>query len=237
MPSLAPDYRIQFIPRGITTSRGLVVTSGASDLTLSGTYTLTDPSGTVLVNAAAFTNNAYSLSTLSSSATLGGGWWEEWAFTSGGNSYVVKRRVIVTETLDSRYNLVSHNALLAYHPWLADMPSGYSSWDVACEVATREVLQIVADRTAQGLGSDLLNADALALPALHIAVRNICTAGAALTGNPNLLATAGDAQASADDWFRRAKLQFDADGDGDADRTDTMAAQAVGFPPPSPTRV
>ena len=231
--AIAPDTTIQFIPRGGTSSRTLRVASGASDLTLSGTYTLRNPAGTVVVNAAAFTSNAYTL-TLADDVTLGAGWRESWTFSTGGQTYTVHRRVIVTETLDSRMLLVDHATLVALHSWLSAMPSGYTSWEPQCVAATREVLAILADRSQQGIAGDLLNADALYFPAVYAALRNIGRAGAALTGSASMQAFADTYEAELRDWLRRMKLSFDDDGDGLADRSDQLNASATGplAPPP-----
>lgn len=232
---IAPDTSIQYIPRGSTTSRTLRVASGASDLTLSGTYTLYDETG-ASASTGSFNSNAYSL-TLGGSVTLGGGWREKWAFTTGGASYEVWRRVVVTETLDSRMLLVDHASLLVFHPWLASMPAGYTSWEPQCVAATREVLQVLADRTQHGRNGDLLNADAMFFPAMYAALRLIGRAGAALTQSAEMQTMADTNEAEYRDWLRRMKLDMDVDGDGVADRTDAMQPDPSGFPPMSPVRV
>lgn len=233
--AVAPETTIQFIPRGGTSSRTLRVASGASDLTLSGTYTLRNPAGTAVVDGAAFASNAYTL-TLADDVTLGAGWRESWTFTTGSQSYTVHRRVIVTETLDSRMLLVDHATLLVLYPILSYMPTGYSSWELQCVAATREILQILADRTQQAVQGDLLNADALFMPTVHAALRNIGRA-AALFGAEVYQTMADTHEAELRDWLRRMRLDFDTDGDGDADRTDRLAPDATGPLAPAPLGV
>lgn len=236
--ALAPDTGIQFIPRGTTTSRTLRVTDGASDITIaSGTYTLYKPDGTSHFSDT-FSNNARTL-ILAADVDLGAGGREAWAFSVDGSAYEVIRRVIITDTLDSRMLLVGTQDVLALHAaTFAQYPSGQTSWERQCTAATQHVLQILADRTAQGIGSaDLLNADALRFPALYTAVRIIATDGYALTGSAAMAAIADDAESRVNDWLRRMKLVFDTDGDGAADRTDTPGAQTMGRPPPPLTGV
>ena len=235
----APDRPVQYIPRGVQTARTLTVLSGASEVTLSGTYTLfsaSDPPTTV--STGAFSANTYTF-TPAADLPIGRGYVERWTYTDGSNTRIVDRAVVITRGLDSQTLLTDHNSVIAHHPVLAppNLPAGYTSWEVQCVAGTREILRILYERSAVGLGSaDLIDAGTLAYPALYCTLRIIGRTGA-LTGSEMFQRMADDADAELTAWLRRMKLDFDTDGDTHADRTDTLGNEAAGHPSASPVRI
>ena len=235
----APDLsRPVILPRG-TVTRTITVYDGASEASgVTGTYALFDRAGTSVASGSVSSGSV--TITVPSDLTLGTGAYEVWTIASPTGIGAVQRPVIVSRSLDSRWNLVGHAQIIAARSWLAQaFPSGRTSWELHCAAASTEVYAMLVDRTrwASEIAYDLWDPSPLARPALFRALELIHRDAAALTGATQFEAEAARLAREFADWWERAALTWDSDGDQDRD-TVAEAPGGVGFPrsPPSGVR-
>lgn len=234
MANYVPDiFAPVIIPRGLSIARELVVYSGTSPATVTGSYVLYDASGTSVASGSVVAGSV--TISVPSDLALGAGAYEVWTLTAPLVTQI-RQPVYVSVSLDSRWGLVSTAQVTVMRSWLgAAFPAGRSDWENECIAATREVLRalVTATEWSSPTGMDLWDAAVLEPVALYTALAIIYRNAAGLTGAAHLISEAEDLERKAADRWERAGLAW---GDGVGAGPDTLPSPpgSAGFPRPGP---
>ena len=181
----------------------------------SGTYTLRDPGGVHLVDAAALSTPFSSYPVLAASVpatlALGEGYSELWTLVISGATYTIERPAALV--LRRTYCPLTNADLLERHPELVSYPSGAASWEPAIRQA-----HAVAERRLIAAGRRpylVLNSDALYEPELYWALALVFRSLSAYVGEPQRFAElAAYYDNAAEQAWSRVTLTYDEGHDG-----------------------
>lgn len=181
----------------------------------SGTYTLRDPSGTALVNAAALSTpySTYAVLAASVPATLalGEGYSELWAWVISGVTYTAHRPAAIV--LRRTYCPISNADVLERHPEWTTYPAGASSWESFIRQA-----HTLAERRLIAAGRRpylVLNSDALYEPEVYWTLAMIARHLSTYVGDTDAYAAlAALYDERAEQAWSRITLTYDADSNG-----------------------
>lgn len=221
---------------GVAQTRTLVVYADAatSATSFDGSYSLYDPTGTIVSGAANVSVTAGVTSSFTPSAAIdpGSGYTEEWTATIGGVPRVWRVAAVVqTWTLGDSELLVSPALVLRRYAGMTEYPAGVTSWLDVCIDATAETLADYV-RLVPLRGQQAADRGLLVLAAIDKAVERIARM-MARNGNTAALAMAEAHAAAYIDRMQSLPVSVDSTGDGAPDAI-TRATDGPGFPPPAP---
>jgi hypothetical protein len=227
--------RPPIITTGIAQTRHLHVylDDASSEGSHSGTYSLIDPTGTVVSGASGITVTASATASFTpADVAPGSGYTEVWTLTVGGVARVWRIAAIVQDwTLGDDELLVAPIHILARYGGMTEYPPGVTSWLSICVAATGETLtdyaRIVPLRGAQSTDRGLLM-----LAAVEKACERVFRAMARF-GNAAAAAQADVHLAAYLDRIGTLHVPIDTDGNGAPDEV-RRPTDTVGFPPPGP---
>lgn len=201
--------------------------------TYSGTYSLYDPTGTVVSGASGVTvTNSVTASFTPADVAPGSGYTEVWTLSVGGVTRVWRIAAIVQDwTLADDELLVAPVHVLARYEGMTEYPSGVTSWISVCAVATGETLTDYA-RLVPLRGAQSTDRGLLMLAALEKACERIFRAMARF-GNAAAATQADVHLAAYLDRIGTLQVPTDTDGDGTPDEL-RRPTDTVNFPPPGP---
>lgn len=228
--------RPPIITRGVAQTRHLhvYVDAATSETGYTGTYSLYDPSGTVVSGASAIavTSSTTASFTPSGTITPGSGYVEVWTLTVAGVTRVWRIGAIVTTwTLADDELLVAPIHIAGMYQGMDEYPAGITSWLVQCATASGLTLTDYA-RVVPLRGAQTIDRAELMVIALHKACELVFRM-MARNGNESALLLAAHHAAEYVDGWSNMRINVDTDADGAPDRID-RPNDAPGFPPPAP---